>query len=71
MPTARRRRITSPKPSTSVPCEVLNAAIDGHNPAAVACPSSGTLPGWKVALYSDFGLRLPVQQWLDDDEKLY
>ena len=24
-----------------------------------------------MALYSDFGLRLPIQQWLDEDDKLY
>ncbi|WP_374382512.1 preprotein translocase subunit SecA [Pseudomonas fluvialis] len=50
--------------------EVLSAAIDAHIPPQ-SLPEQWDIAGLEAALYSDFGLRLPVQQWLDDDEKLY
>jgi len=50
--------------------EVLNATINNHIPPQ-SLPEQWDITGLEMALYSDFGLRLPIQQWLDEDEKLY
>ncbi|PYC20493.1 preprotein translocase subunit SecA [Pseudomonas alcaligenes] len=50
--------------------EVLNAAIDAHLPPQ-SLPEQWDIAGLEAALYSDFGLKLPIQQWLDEDDKLY
>ncbi len=50
--------------------EVLNNTISQHIPPQ-SLPEQWDIAGLEAALYSDFGLKLPVQQWLDDDEKLY
>ena len=50
--------------------EVLNAAINGHIPPQ-SLPEQWDIAGLEATLYSDFGLKLPIQQWLDDDHKLY
>lgn len=34
-------------------------------------PEQWDVHGLEQALYSDFGLQLPVQQWLDEDDKLF
>jgi len=50
--------------------EALDAAISAHIPPQ-SLPEQWDIPGLEAVLYSDFGTRLPVQQWLDEDEKLY
>ena len=50
--------------------EVLNNAINNHIPPQ-SLPEQWDIAGLEATLYSDFGLKLPVQQWLDDDHKLY
>ncbi|WP_103102880.1 preprotein translocase subunit SecA [Pseudomonas sp. LFM046] len=50
--------------------EVLNSTIDAHIPPQ-SMPEQWDVSGLENALYSDFGLKLPIQQWLDEDEKLY
>ncbi|MCF6754770.1 preprotein translocase subunit SecA [Pseudomonas stutzeri] len=50
--------------------EALNAAISQHIPPQ-SLPEQWDIAGLEAVLYSDFGLRLPVQQWLDEDDKLY
>ncbi|MCQ4297825.1 preprotein translocase subunit SecA [Pseudomonas stutzeri] len=50
--------------------EALDAAISAHIPPQ-SLPEQWDIPGLEAVLYSDFGSRLPVQQWLDEDEKLY
>ncbi|EXF44815.1 preprotein translocase subunit SecA [Pseudomonas sp. BAY1663] len=50
--------------------EALDAAIGGHIPPQ-SLPEQWDIPGLEATLYSDFGVRLPIQQWLDEDEKLY
>jgi len=50
--------------------EVLDASISAHIPPQ-SLPEQWDIPGLEAVLYSDFGARLPVQQWLDEDEKLY
>ncbi len=50
--------------------EALSAAISEYIPPQ-SLPEQWDIAGLESALYSDFGLRLPVQQWLDEDERLY
>ncbi len=50
--------------------EALDAAISAHIPPQ-SLPEQWDIPGLEAVLYSDFGARLPIQQWLDEDEKLY
>ncbi|WAN10747.1 preprotein translocase subunit SecA [Stutzerimonas balearica] len=50
--------------------DALSNAISSHIPPQ-SLPEQWDIPGLEAVLYSDFGLRLPVQQWLDEDEKLY
>lgn len=50
--------------------EVLDATISAHIPPQ-SLPEQWDIPGLEAVLYSDFGARLPIQQWLDEDEKLY
>ncbi len=50
--------------------DALSIAISSHIPPQ-SLPEQWDIPGLEAVLYSDFGLRLPVQQWLDEDEKLY
>ena len=50
--------------------EALDHAISQHIPPQ-SLPEQWDVAGLEDALYSDFGTRLPVQQWLDEDEKLY
>lgn len=50
--------------------EVLDASISAHIPPQ-SLPEQWGIPGLEAVLYSDFGARLPIQQWLDEDEKLY
>ncbi|MGE4408206.1 preprotein translocase subunit SecA [Pseudomonas sp.] len=50
--------------------EALDAAIGVHIPPQ-SLPEQWDISGLEATLYSDFGVRLPIQQWLDEDEKLY
>ncbi|MBA1276034.1 preprotein translocase subunit SecA [Stutzerimonas azotifigens] len=50
--------------------EALTAAINEHIPPQ-SLPEQWDISGLESGLYSDFGLQLPIQQWLDEDEKLY
>ncbi len=50
--------------------EALDTAISAHIPPQ-SLPEQWDIPGLESVLYSDFGVRLPIQQWLDEDEKLY
>ncbi|MWV11610.1 preprotein translocase subunit SecA [Pseudomonas sp. R-28-1W-6] len=50
--------------------EVLTAAINQHI-APQSLPEQWDITGLEAALFSDFGLRLPIQQWLDEDDHLY
>ncbi len=50
--------------------EVLAEAITLHIPPQ-SLPEQWDVAGLEAMLYSDFGVSLPVQQWLDEDEKLY
>jgi preprotein translocase subunit SecA len=50
--------------------EVLDNTINEHI-APQSLPEQWDIAGLEEALYSSFNLRLPVQQWLDDDHKLY
>ncbi len=50
--------------------EVLARAIDAHIPPQ-SLPEQWDVAGLEAALQSDFGIKLPVQQWLDEDDKLY
>ncbi|MBX9913685.1 MAG: SEC-C domain-containing protein, partial [Pseudomonadaceae bacterium] len=50
--------------------EVLDATMTGHIPPQ-SLPEQWNIPALEQELYSDYGLRLPIQQWLDEDEKLY
>ncbi|MEO4045811.1 preprotein translocase subunit SecA [Pseudomonas sp. CAU 1711] len=50
--------------------EVLGATIDSHLPPQ-SLPEQWDIAGLEAALHSDFGIKLPLQQWLDEDDKLY
>jgi preprotein translocase subunit SecA len=50
--------------------EALARLIDAHIPPQ-SLPEQWDVAGLEAALHSDFGLQLPLQQWLDEDEKLY
>lgn len=50
--------------------EVLARAIDAHI-APQSLPEQWDVAGLEAVLYGDFGLQLPIQQWLDEDDKLY
>lgn len=50
--------------------EVLTAAINGHIPPQ-SMPEQWDIAGLESTLQSDFGSQLPIQQWLDEDDKLY
>ncbi|SDT87339.1 preprotein translocase subunit SecA [Geopseudomonas guangdongensis] len=50
--------------------EVLARAIDAHI-APQSLPEQWDIAGLEAVLYGDFGLQLPIQQWLDEDDKLY
>ncbi|MGP9824126.1 preprotein translocase subunit SecA [Ectopseudomonas khazarica] len=50
--------------------EVLTGAINGHIPPQ-SMPEQWDIAGLESTLQSDFGIQLPIQQWLDEDDKLY
>jgi preprotein translocase subunit SecA len=50
--------------------EVLNTTIATHIPPQ-SLPEQWDVSGLEAALFTDFGVKLPIQQWLDDDAQLY
>jgi len=50
--------------------EVLDATISQHIPPQ-SLPEQWDVAGLEAALASDFAMKLPIQQWLDEDERLY
>lgn len=50
--------------------EVLDTTVAQYIPPQ-SLPEQWDITGLEAALQSDFGVKLPIQQWLDDDEKLY
>src|SRR5690606_15374779 len=50
--------------------EVLDATISAHLPPQ-SLPEQWDIAGLEAALRSDFALDLPIQQWLEEDDKLY
>jgi preprotein translocase subunit SecA len=50
--------------------EVLDATISAHLPPQ-SLPEQWDIDGLEAAIKSDFALDLPIQQWLDEDDKLY
>jgi len=50
--------------------EVLNTIVSQHIPPQ-SLPEQWDIAGLEAALQADFAVSLPIQQWLDEDEKLY
>ena len=50
--------------------EVLDATISQHI-APQSLPEQWDVAGLEAVLASDFAIKLPIQQWLDEDERLY
>jgi len=50
--------------------DVLNSLISQHIPPQ-SLPEQWDVPGLEAALETDFGVKLPVQQWLDEDDHLH
>ncbi len=50
--------------------EVLDATISQHIPPQ-SLPEQWDVAGLEAALSSDFAMKLPIQQWLDEDDHLY
>ena len=50
--------------------EVLNTIFNNYIPP-MSLPEQWDIEGLEQVLRSDFGQDLPVQQWLDEDDKLY
>jgi preprotein translocase subunit SecA len=50
--------------------EVLDVTISSHIPPQ-SLPEQWDVAGLEAALNSDFGVKLPIQQWLDEDDHLH
>lgn len=50
--------------------EVLDSTVAQHIPPQ-SLPEQWDVAGLEAALASDFGVKLPIQQWLDEDDHLY
>lgn len=50
--------------------EVLDATISQHIPPQ-SLPEQWDVAGLEASLNSDFAMKLPIQQWLDEDDHLY
>ncbi len=50
--------------------DVLNSLISQHIPPQ-SLPEQWDVAGLEAALDTDFGVKLPVQQWLDEDDHLH
>lgn len=54
----------------SIRFDVVDELISKHIPPG-SIDEQWDVPGLEKQLYTDFGLTIPVQQWLDADKKLY
>ena len=50
--------------------DVLDSTINAHIPPQ-SLPEQWDVTGLEAALESGFGVKLPIQQWLDEDDHLY
>ncbi|KTC33735.1 preprotein translocase subunit SecA, partial [Pseudomonas sp. ABAC61] len=50
--------------------DVLSATVSAHIPPQ-SLPEQWDVAGLEAAIQSDFGVSLPIQQWLDEDDHLY
>ncbi|MFI8223931.1 preprotein translocase subunit SecA [Pseudomonas sp. NPDC085632] len=50
--------------------DVLNATVSAHIPPQ-SLPEQWDVAGLEATIASDFGVKLPIQQWLDEDDHLY
>lgn len=50
--------------------EALASTINSHIPPQ-SLPEQWDIKGLEAALNSDFAIQLPIEQWLDEDDKLY
>ncbi|MBB3104188.1 preprotein translocase subunit SecA [Azomonas macrocytogenes] len=50
--------------------QVLNDAISQHVPPN-SLPEQWEIPALEAVLYGDFGVQLPIQQWLDEDDRFH
>jgi preprotein translocase subunit SecA len=50
--------------------EVLDVTISAHIPPQ-SLPEQWDVAGLEAALSNDFGVKLPIQQWLDEDDHLH
>jgi preprotein translocase subunit SecA len=50
--------------------DVLNATVSQHIPPQ-SLPEQWDVAGLEASLASDFAMKLPIQQWLDEDDHLY
>ena len=50
--------------------DALAQTFSAHIPPQ-SLPEQWDVAGLEEAIYNDFGLKLPIQQWLDEDDKLY
>src|SRR5471030_550419 len=50
--------------------DVLNATISQHIPPQ-SLPEQWDVAGLEAAINTDFGVKLPIQQWLDEDDHMY
>ena len=50
--------------------DVLNSTISAHIPPQ-SLPEQWDVAGLEAAIESGFGVKLPIQQWLDEDDHLY
>ena len=55
---------------TAIRADVVNEAIDSHIPP-MSVEEQWDIPGLEKALETEFATPLPVQQWLEEDDKLH
>ena len=55
---------------TAIRADVVNEAIDSHIPP-MSVEEQWDVPGLEKALEAEFAVPLPVQQWLEEDDKLH
>ena len=54
---------------TAIRHDVVNDAIDGYIPP-MSVEEQWDIPGLEKQLEGEFGLTLPIAQWLDEDDSL-
>jgi preprotein translocase subunit SecA len=50
--------------------DALDQTVNAHIPPQ-SLPEQWDIAGLEEAIFNNFGLKLPIQQWLDEDDKLY